>query len=314
MVATDVHGHTPVLVAELLDGLCVRADGVYVDCTFGRGGHTRALLQRLGPRARVIAIDRDPQSVARGRELEAEDARVCVEHANFDSVAAVAEGHGVLGRVDGVIMDLGVSSSQLDDPLRGFSFQENGPLDMRMDPGSGESAAGWLARAGEAEIVAVLRDFGEERHARRVARAIVAARNTTPLETTRQLADIVVRALPGARRPGRRHPATRTFQAIRIHVNRELEALDEALAQMPEVLAPGGRLAVISFHSLEDRRVKRFMRAHSRAAPAPRGMPVVPAGAPPTLRLVGRAVRAADAEVRANPRARSAVLRIAARV
>ena len=315
MVATHGHEHTPVLVAEVLDGLDLRADGVYLDCTFGRGGHTRALLEKLGPRGRMIAIDRDPQSVAWGREQLAGDPRVSIEQANFDSIAVVAERHAVTGRVDGVILDLGVSSPQLDDAARGFSFQQDGPLDMRMDPSAGESAAQWLARAGEADIARVLWEYGEERYGRRIARAIVAARDESPLETTGRLAQIVASAVPGGgRRPGARHPATRTFQAIRIHVNGELDALDAALGCMPDVLAPGGRLAVISFHSLEDRRVKRFMRARSRGATAPKGMPVVPEGDPPVLRTVGRAARASDAEVRANPRARSAVLRIAARL
>jgi 16S rRNA (cytosine1402-N4)-methyltransferase len=313
MVATHGHEHTPVLVREVLDGLDLRSDGVYMDCTFGRGGHTRALLAGLGPRARMIAIDRDPQSVAWGREHLAGDARVSVEQANFDSIAEVAERHAVTGRVDGLILDLGVSSPQLDDAARGFSFQQDGPLDMRMDPGAGESAAQWLARAGEADIAGVLWEFGEERHGRRIARAIVAARDEAPIDTTARLAAVVAAAVPG-RRGSAKHPATRTFQAIRIHVNRELDALDAVLEQIPDVLAPGGRLAVISFHSLEDRRVKRFVRSRSRGATAPTGMPVVPEGEPPVLRTVGRAVRASDAEVQANPRARSAVLRIAARL
>lgn len=314
MVEDRGHEHTPVLVAEVLDGLHVRPDGIYVDATFGRGGHTRALLQRLGSGARVIVIDRDPQAVSRARELAATDPRVSVEHADFASIAAVAERHEVSGRVDGVILDLGVSSPQLDDPARGFSFQEDGPLDMRMDPSTGEDASQWLARADETEIATVLRDYGEERHARRIARTIVAAREKTPITGTRQLADLVAAAVPGGgRRAGRRHPATRTFQAIRIKVNGELDALDAALEALPGILAPGGRVAVISFHSLEDRRVKRFMRAHSRGATVPKGMPVEPAGEPPVLRTIGGAVRAGDAEVRDNPRARSAVLRIAAR-
>ncbi len=310
------HAHTPVLLAEVIDGLQVQADGIYMDCTFGRGGHTRALLERLGPRARVVAIDRDGQAVAAGRGLAAQDARVSVEHANFDRVAAVAAEHHVTGRVNGMLFDLGVSSPQLDDVTRGFSFQDDGPLDMRMDQSAGESAAEWLASAGEEEITRVLRAYAEERHAKRIARAIVERRAGTPIETTRQLADIVAAALARARRragTGGKHPATRTFQAIRIHINGELQALEAALDQVPDILAVEGRLAVISFHSLEDRRVKRFMRARSRGPTAPKGMPVVPAGAPPVLRTVGRAIRASADEVRANPRARSAVLRIAAR-
>jgi 16S rRNA (cytosine1402-N4)-methyltransferase len=305
-----------VLLAQVVAGLQVQADGIYMDCTFGRGGHSRAILARLGPHGRVLAIDRDPQAVAAGRELAAEDPRLSVEHANFDQLGRVAAEHRVVGRLGGVLLDLGVSSAQLDDVTRGFSFQDDGPLDMRMDPGAGPAAAEWLSVASAEEIAKVLRDYGEERHARRIARSIVARRTDAPIETTRQLADIVAAAQPRPKARGGarlKHPATRTFQAIRIHINDELRALADALQQAPDVLAPGGRLAVISFHSLEDRQVKRFMRARSRGPTAPKGMPVVPAGAAPQLRTLGRAMRAADDEVRANPRARSAVLRIAAR-
>lgn len=305
------HTHTPVLLAEVMDALGLRSDGVYMDCTYGRGGHTRAMLERLGPKARVIAIDRDAQAVAAGRRLAAEDARVSIEHANFDRIGAVAAEHRVSGQVAGVLFDLGVSSPQLDDAARGFGFSEDGPLDMRMDTTRGVSAAEWLARAERDEIARVIRDYGEERYARRIARTIIARRAEAPIETTRELAAVVAAAQPPGR--GRRHPATRTFQAIRIQINGELAALDAALEQVPDVLAAEGRLAVVSFHSLEDRRVKRFMRARSRGPSAPRGMPVVPAGDEPTLRTIGRAVRASADEVRANPRARSAVLRVAAR-
>ncbi len=315
---SDAHGpaHTPVLLAEVIDGLALQADGIYMDCTLGRGGHTRALLRELGPRGRVVAMDRDREAVEAGRVLAAGDARVSVIHANFDSVGAVAAAHQLMGRVNGMLFDLGVSSPQLDDGSRGFSFQADGPLDMRMDRSVGASAAQWLAGASQEEIARVLRDYGEERHARRIARAIIERRADAAIETTRRLADIVAGARPrtGARRGGRgKHPATRVFQAIRIHINSELQALDAALEQAPDILAPSGRLVVISFHSLEDRRVKRFMRARSTGPTAPRGMPVVPPGAPPVLCVVGRAVRASSDEVRANPRARSAVLRIAAR-
>lgn len=315
---SNAHGpaHTPVLLAEVIDGLALQADGIYMDCTFGRGGHTRALLRELGPLGRVVAMDRDIQAVEAGRALAAQDARVSIAHANFDSVGAVAAAHQLMGKVSGMLFDLGVSSPQLDDGARGFSFQDDGPLDMRMDQSVGESAAQWLAGASQEEIARVLRDYGEERHARRIARAIIERRADAAIETTRRLADIVAGARPraGVRRGGRgKHPATRVFQAIRIHINSELQALDAALAQAPDILAAEGRLVVISFHSLEDRRVKRFMRARATGPTAPRGMPVVPPGPPPVLRLVGRAVRASSDEVRANPRARSAVLRIAAR-
>jgi 16S rRNA (cytosine1402-N4)-methyltransferase len=315
------HTHTPVLLAEVLAGLALQADGIYMDCTFGRGGHSRAILEQLGPHGRVLAIDRDPQAVAAGRALAAEDPRLNVEHVNFAQLGQVAGRHQLAGKLDGVLLDLGVSSPQLDDVTRGFSFQDDGPLDMRMDPGAGQSAAEWLAGAEAEEIAGVLRDYAEERHARRIARAIVARRDDAPIETTRQLADIVAAAQPRppSRHRGRgsartKHPATRTFQAIRIFINDELQALAAALDQVPGVLAPGGRLVVISFHSLEDRQVKRFMRARSRGPTAPKGMPVVPAGAPAELRTLGRAIRAGSDEVRANPRARSAVLRIAARL
>lgn len=315
---SNAHGpaHTPVLLAEVIDGLALQADGIYMDCTFGRGGHTRALLRELGPLGRVVAMDRDIQAVEAGRALAAQDARVSIAHANFDSVGAVAAAHQLMGKVSGMLFDLGVSSPQLDDGARGFSFQDDGPLDMRMDQSVGESAAQWLAGASQEEIARVLRDYGEERHARRIARAIIERRADAAIETTRRLADIVAGARPraGVRRGARgKHPATRVFQAIRIHINSELQALDAALAQAPDILAAEGRLVVISFHSLEDRRVKRFMRASATGPTAPRGMPVVPPGPPPVLRLVGRAVRASSDEVRANPRARSAVLRIAAR-
>lgn len=316
MTNVQGHTHTPVLLTEAIDGLQLQADGIYMDCTFGRGGHTRALLGRLGPHGRVVAIDRDPEAVAAGRVLAAEDPRLSVEHANFDRAGRVAAEHDVAGKVGGVLFDLGVSSPQLDDIARGFSFQDDGPLDMRMDQSAGESAAEWLAQADDEEIARVLWEFGEERHARRIARAIVAKRNVEPIATTRRLADVVASAQPrtaGRRGARHKHPATRTFQAIRIHINAEMQALDAALEQVPDILKAEGRLAVISFHSLEDRRVKRFIRAHSRGPTAPKGMPVVPAGEPPLLRSVGKAIRAGSDEVGRNPRARSAVLRIAAR-
>jgi len=297
--------HRPVLLEEVLEVLDVRAQGRYVDATYGRGGHARAILARLGPEGRLLVLDRDPEAVAHARARLGADPRVDVAHASFARLGELLDGRGWRGRVDGVLMDLGVSSPQLEDPARGFSFLREGPLDMRMDPAAGESAAEWLARAPEREIARVLRDYGEERYARRIARAIVRAR---PLRTTRELAEVVAAAVP-RREPGR-HPATRTFQAIRIHVNRELEALRAGLEQAVEALAPGGRIAVISFHSLEDRIVKRFLRARARPAPPAPGLPAPP----PTLRLLGRPRRPGEAEVAANPRARSAVLRAAERL
>lgn len=305
-------GHLPVLPAEAIEALRVRADGFYVDATFGRGGHSAAIVQRLGAEGRLLALDRDPQACQAAWRRFGEDRRFRIEHASFTRLQALLEATGQLGRVDGVLFDLGVSSPQFDDQARGFSLQADGPLDMRMDPGSGVSAADWLAVAEEREITQVLRDLGEERHARRIARAIVSGRQQAPIATTGRLAAIVESVLP--RRPGpagRLHPATRTFMAIRIHVNRELAELEQVLPQAVEALAPYGRLVVISFHSLEDRIVKRFMRAQARPQPDPLSLMEPP---PARLKLCGKPVHAGEAEVAANPRARSAVLRVAEKV
>jgi len=304
-----VDRHAPVLVDEVITALAPRPGGIYMDCTFGRGGHTRALLERVGASGRVLVLDKDPAAAAGARALAERDRRVRARRGSFTGLEGFAREEGVWGRLDGVLFDLGVSSPQLDDPARGFSFRAEGPLDMRMDPERGESAAGWLARAGEGEIARVLKRYGEERYARRIARAIVAARRERPIETTRQLAEIVARAAPTRERE--RHPATRTFQALRIVVNDELEELAEALDQALRTLAPGGRLAVISFHSLEDRLVKRFMRRPAGTGAAPRGLPLPGEPAPPPLRPLGKPVRPTEAEVARNPRARSAMLRVA---
>ena len=309
-MADGVAGHAPVLLDEALEALAVRTDGFYVDATFGRGGHSQAILARLGERGTLLVMDRDPQAVAAARAQLGADPRATVVHASFSGLAGALAGRP--RKADGILVDLGVSSPQLDDPARGFSFLHDGPLDMRMDPGSGESAAAWLARAGEREIADVLWRLGEERYSRRIARAIVAERGLAPIDTTGRLAGIVSRAVP-TREPGK-HPATRSFQAIRIHVNAELEELQRLLPQALESLAPGGRLVVISFHSLEDRAVKRFMRRESQDHPAWAGMPSVPPEARARLRLVGRAVFPQPDEVERNPRARSAVLRAAERV
>jgi len=303
--------HRPVLLDEAVEALNIRPDGCYLDATFGRGGHAAAILERLGPQGRLLALDRDPQAVAVGEKRFAGEGRLTLVNEDFAQMHAVAEARGLTGRIHGVLMDLGVSSPQLDDPARGFSFLRDGPLDMRMDPRRGESAAAWLARADEAEIAWVIKEYGEERYARRIARAIVAARNAGRAPaTTGELAALVVEAVP--RQERHKHPATRTFQAIRIHVNRELEALAAGLEQALALLAPGGRLAVISFHSLEDRIVKRFMRRHSQGPRPPRGLPVPEAQLPKgPLRLVGKPIRPGEAEVAANPRARSAILRVA---
>lgn len=291
------------LLDEALRGLQVRGDGRYVDCTYGRGGHSRAIVACLGAHGRLLALDRDPAAVGHAREQLGGDARCAVETCCFSALDAVVARHGWSGQVDGVLFDLGVSSAQLQDAARGFSFQRNGALDMRMDPRQGMSAAQWLAGVREAELARVLHDYGEERYARRIARAIIHTRQRRPIDTTLALAAVIGAAVPPARRRGH-HPATRSFQAIRIHVNRELGELADGLAQVPGVLAVGGRLAAIAFHSLEDRVVKRFLRAHARGEP----------GDGPRLRPLGRPRRPAAAETAANPRARSAVLRIAERV
>jgi 16S rRNA (cytosine1402-N4)-methyltransferase len=298
--------HVPVLLAETLEGLRVRADGIYLDGTYGRGGHAREVLAKLGPNGRLLLMDRDPDAIADAeRELGA-DSRVAIRHASF---AGLADWDETAGGLDGVLFDLGVSSPQLDEPARGFSFQADGPLDMRMDPTRGTSAAEWLAGAGEVEIADVLWQLGEERMSRRIARAIVAARGAAPLTTTRQLADLVAKTI--GHRERHKHPATRTFQALRIHVNEELAALERGLEAATIRLKPAGRLAIISFHSLEDRLVKRFIRGED-APRVRRGLPQ-PEATPSPLVAVGKAIFAGDDEVARNPRARSAVLRIAER-
>jgi len=308
----EEHAHAPVLLEAALAGLRVMAEGCYLDGTFGRGGHAGMILARLGPAGRLYALDRDPAAVAHARVRFGDEPRLHVEQGSFADLYAFAERNGIVGRVDGLLLDLGVSSPQLDDPARGFSFQADGPLDMRMDPDSGESAADWLARASEREIATVLRDYGEERFATRIARAIVKARTSVPLRTTAELAALVARASPT--HDPHKHPATRTFQAIRIQVNGELEALGQCLEQSLRVLAAGARLVVISFHSLEDRIVKRFLRDRARGEVLPKGLPVTggPVGA--QLRLIGKSIRADAAEIARNPRARSAVLRVAERL
>ena len=300
--------HKTVLLEEAVDALAIRPDGAYVDATFGRGGHSRLILDRLGPRGRLIALDKDPEAVAAGKRIG--DARFCVVHASFVELAEVLERVGQEG-VDGVLLDLGVSSPQLDDAARGFSFRRDGPLDMRMDTSRGQTAAQWLETASEAEIREVIRDYGEERFAKQIAKALVAARQRGPVVTTGQLADIVGTAVR-TREKGK-DPATRTFQAVRIYLNQELAHLSLALPQILDTLTPGARLAVISFHSLEDRIVKRFMRDAARAD-VPIRLPLRARELPqPRLRLIGKPVRPSAKEIAANPRARSATLRVAER-
>jgi 16S rRNA (cytosine1402-N4)-methyltransferase len=307
-----VSEHTPVLLDEVLAGLAIRPGGRYCDATFGRGGHAAAILGAVGPEGRVVAVDRDPEAIRAGRRRFAGESRLTLVQGSFGPFEERIRAAGMTGGLDGVLMDLGVSSPQLDEAARGFSFMQDGPLDMRMDNEAGQSAAQWLAKAGEREIADVLHGLGEERYARRIARAIVAARAETQLTRTGQLADIVAAAVP-TREPGK-HPATRSFQAIRMHVNRELEQVAEALPQAAGLLVAGGRLCVISFHSLEDRLVKRFIQREERGDPVYAGLPVVPPHARPRLRRVNGAVRASEREVAANPRARSAVLRVAERI
>ncbi len=305
---TPAPTHRPVLLHEAIELLAIHPAGVYVDGTFGRGGHSGAILAGLGPDGALLAMDRDPEAVAEAHRLAREDGRLWVEHAEFSRLVERVEAHGWLGRVDGILLDLGVSSPQLDTPERGFGFLNDGPLDMRMNPQPGHpSAADWLADAAEGEIASVLRDYGEERHARRIARAIVRARAQQPIMRTGRLAEIVAAAHPAWERG--RHPATRSFQAIRIHINRELEEIASVLEQAVRVLAVGGRLAVISFHSLEDRLVKRFFKTRARGDELPRGVPVTADALAPGLRLLNRGQRPSAAEVAANPRSRSATLR-----
>ena len=300
--------HLPVLFAEVMEGLAVKADGIYLDGTFGRGGHARGVLAKLGPEGRLLVMDKDPDAIAVATQLAAADARVALYRGSF---AELAQWSRVDAGLDGVLFDLGVSSPQLDVAERGFSFGKDGPLDMRMDPDAGESAAQWLARAAEKEIADVLWLWGEERQSRRIARAIVARRGDAPLLRTAQLAELIASVMP--RGDSKIHPATRSFQAIRIYINRELVDLEAGLDAALERLKPGGRLAVISFHSLEDRIVKQFMARHAKAPPANRRMPVEVAFTP-TLKLIGGAQKAGEAELETNPRARSAVLRVAERL
>lgn len=304
--------HVPVLLGPVLEGLDIKADGLYVDGTFGRGGHSAAILNALDARGRLIAIDRDPQAVASASTLLTDDPRFEVVRGEFAKLETIIGERGQNGKVDGLLLDLGVSSPQLDEAERGFSFLRNGPLDMRMDPDSGIAAAEWLQTVEEKDLRSIIRKFGEERHAARIARAVVTKRENAAIETTGQLAEIVSSAVPAHTR--KRHPATKTFQAIRLFINNELGQLEAALAQSIGVLQLGGRLCVISFHSLEDRIVKRFMRNASREAEQYRGMPEVPVEFRPKLALVGKVISATAEEIQANVRARSARLRIAERV
>ena len=301
--------HIPVLVEEVLNGLKLRPDGFYVDCTFGRGGHTQAILNRLGSEGRVLVFDKDPDAIEFAGKLAAADGRLSCVHASFSRLFEEIARLDKVGKVDGVLFDLGVSSPQLDDSLRGFSFSREGQLDMRMDTTTGISAAHWINRAEEKEIARVLFEYGEERHARRIAARIAGAREKAPITTTSQLAGIISSAIPGRERD--KHPATRSFQGIRIFINDELEELRRGLQAAMKVLCVGGRLVVISFHSLEDRIVKRFMRDLASADPYPKDLPVRADSLHPKLRISGKVIRPGKEEVERNPRSRSARLRIA---
>ena len=303
--------HVTVLLHEAVDSLAVKPDGVYVDGTFGRGGHSRLILSKLGVNGRLVVFDKDPQAIAVARQLAEADKRVQVVHGGFSSFQVALKELGI-EVVDGALFDLGVSSPQIDDAERGFSFRYDAPLDMRMDTTRGQTAAQWLAEAGEEEIREVIRDYGEERFNSQIARAIVQQRQERPILTTGQLAQLAAQAVRTRERG--QDPATRTFQAIRIFINRELEEISAVLPQAAGYLKTGGRLAVIAFHSLEDRIVKQFIRRHSRPAPLPKWVMVRESERPePPLREIGKAQRASAAETAANPRARSAVLRVAER-
>ena len=303
-------GHVTVLLEEAVAALAVKPDGVYIDATFGRGGHSRRILSALGPQGRLIALDRDPLAIAAGQTLD--DARFSLLHHAFGEIAQAAAEAGVAG-VDGILFDIGVSSPQIDDGSRGFSFRHDAPLDMRMDTTQGETAAEWLARAEIRDITEVIRNYGEERFAFQIAKKVVAARVEQPIVTTGQFAALVREAVR-TREPGQ-DPATRSFQALRIHTNQELRQLEVALPQALALLNPGGRLAVISFHSLEDRIVKNFMRQQSTADALPKNLPLRADQLPAAkMRLIGKAVKASAAEVAANPRSRSAVMRVAEKI
>ena len=304
--------HRPVLLEEALHALNIKANGYYVDGTFGRGGHSGELLACLDKDGRLLALDKDPTAIVEAIHRFGKDARFVIRQASFANLKQEVTTLGWLGQVDGILLDLGVSSPQLDDASRGFSFQKDGPLDMRMDPSQGPSAATWLGEAREQDIARVLKEFGEERFAKRIARAIVKARAEKAITTTGQLAAIVAAAVP-TREPGK-DPATRSFQAIRIFINKELDDLQACLEEVLEVLRPGGRLVVISFHSLEDRLIKRFIREQEKGDRFPPDLPVTQVQLRPRLRSVGKPVRPNEEEVRANPRARSAIMRVAERL
>lgn len=310
---SDNFEHISVLMDETIDALAINPDGIYIDGTFGRGGHSGQILQRLGDNGRLQAIDRDPQAIQAAQKF-ATDQRFSIAHNTFSEIRQVAEEEGLLGKVDGILLDIGVSSPQLDDAERGFSFMKDGPLDMRMNPTAGRSAAQWLAEAELEDITWVIKKYGEEKFGRRIATKIIETRDENPITTTKQLADLVDLAVPV--KDKHKHPATRTFQAIRIYINSELEEIETALHGALDVLKPGGRLAVISFHSLEDRIVKQFIKKQSKGAAIPRGLPLTDQQLKQdlTLKAIGKAIKPSEQELARNSRARSSVLRVAERL
>lgn len=302
------YAHQPVLLSEAVTALAIKPEGVYLDGTFGRGGHAAEILKQLNDQGRLLAMDQDPQAVEVAAKRFADDPRFEIVYGNFESIVAVVEERGLKQKIDGILLDIGVSSPQLDDGARGFSFLRAGPLDMRMNPGVGQSAAQWLAVVDEDELVLVLKRYGEERFARRIARAVVAARQEIEITDTLQLAELISQAVPVKEK--HKHPATRSFQAIRIYINRELEVLEEALKAAVDVLAVNGRLVVISFHSLEDRIVKRFMRDIARGPQLPKDLPIMCSDVDEPFKLIGKAIKPGEEELKQNPRARSSVLRV----
>ncbi len=306
---TDSHSeHLPVLLNETVDSLAVKADGIYIDGTFGRGGHARQVLSRLSENGRLLGLDKDPAAIATGQALSEQDPRFNIEQCSFADIATTVNERLWQGKVDGILLDIGVSSPQIDVAERGFSFQKDGPLDMRMNPDAGMSAAEWLATAKVEDITFVIKTLGEERFGKRIANAIVETREHTPIVSTTQLAALVDKAMPF--REKNKHPATRTFQAIRIYINNELEDLKAGLEQSLDVLAVGGRLSVITFHSLEDRIVKRYFRDEAKGDDLPSNFPIRADELNPRIKLVGKAIKASEQELATNPRARSAVLRV----
>lgn len=306
--------HQPVLLKEAVNALAIKPGGIYIDGTFGRGGHSAAILSQLGESGRLIAFDQDPEAVAVAKQRFAGDQRFEIVHANFAEMADVVTAKALVGKIDGVLLDIGVSSPQFDDAARGFSFSQSGPLDMRMNPEAGESAAEWLANAPANEISRVLKHYGEEKFASRIANLIVEKRQLMPIETTADLAVIIEEAIPKRKQEKHKHPATRSFQAIRIFINKELDVLQQVLEGVNPLLSIGGRLAVISFHSLEDRMTKRFIKKMTSEPAALHDLPIKADDVVVPMKTIGKAIKAGEKEVENNPRARSAVLRIAERL